>query len=236
MADFINTIDVLGDDAVVDGIITGTITEFKDDTITEVGKSAFRDCAELEVVCFPNVTKALGNAFHRCRSLKSADLPNLTDADAYLFSECESLSSVNLPKLTTITDNMFSYCAFQSIVLPSATTFVDNSFTAFGFCKNLEVIDLPVCTSIPGGNHFNTCSALRAFILRNTSAVCPLGNAGSFNNSGVAKGTGYIYVPRALVDSYKTATNWSAYASQFRALEDHTVDGTITGALDEDKI
>lgn len=45
-----------------------------------------------------------------------------------------------------------------------------------------------------------------------------------------------IYVPAALIDSYKAATNWSAYANQFRALEDYTVDGTITGELDESKI
>lgn len=49
-------------------------------------------------------------------------------------------------------------------------------------------------------------------------------------------GTGYIYVPRALVDTYKAATNWSTIADQFRALEDYTVDGTITGELDESKI
>lgn len=40
----------------------------------------------------------------------------------------------------------------------------------------------------------------------------------------------------ALVDSYKAATNWSTYATQFRALEDYTVDGTITGELDSTKI
>lgn len=34
-------------------------------------------------------------------------------------------------------------------------------------------------------------------------------------------GTGYIYVPAALVDSYKAATNWSTYADQIRAIEDY---------------
>ena len=33
--------------------------------------------------------------------------------------------------------------------------------------------------------------------------------------------TGYIYVPRALVNSYKAATNWSTFASQIRAIEDY---------------
>ena len=54
--------------------------------------------------------------------------------------------------------------------------------------------------------------------------------------SGIANGKGYIYVPRAMVDTLKSATNWSTYATQIRALEDYTVDGTITGELDESKI
>jgi hypothetical protein len=45
-----------------------------------------------------------------------------------------------------------------------------------------------------------------------------------------------IYVPSVLVDSYKAYTNWSAIAVNIHALEDYTVDGTITGELDEAKI
>ena len=35
------------------------------------------------------------------------------------------------------------------------------------------------------------------------------------------KREGYIYVPRALLESYKTTTNWSYYADSFRAIEDY---------------
>jgi hypothetical protein len=52
----------------------------------------------------------------------------------------------------------------------------------------------------------------------------------------IASGTGYIYVPAARVNNYKSATYWKDYAAQIRALEDYTVDGTITGALDPNKI
>ena len=37
----------------------------------------------------------------------------------------------------------------------------------------------------------------------------------------IASGTGYVYVPSALVNSYKSATNWSTYADQIRAIEDY---------------
>lgn len=128
MADFINTIDVLGDDAVIDSIIMRTITEFKDNVITNVG--------------------------------------------AYAFHKCTSLVEVDLPNVSTIADN-----------------------------------------------GFNNCSALVTLIVRST-AVCAL-KTNVFLSTPIANGTGYIYVPRALVDSYKAATNWSVYASQIRAIEDY---------------
>ena len=47
-------------------------------------------------------------------------------------------------------------------------------------------------------------------------------------------------VPAALVESYKTATNWAAYwgygNNKFLALEDYTVDGTVTGEIDWDRL
>jgi hypothetical protein len=84
--------------------------------------------------------------------------------------------------------------------------------------------------------------------------MCNLANTNAFTGCYHILGTvdstynpngdkdGYFYVPRALLSDddatkdYRRATNWSTYASQFRALEDYTVDGTITGALDPTKI
>ena len=90
-------------------------------------------------------------------------------------------------------------------------------------------------SEILGTYGFANMNGLKALLLRNES-LCSLSNTNAFSNSTVKTGTGYIYVPATLVDSYKAATNWSTYASQFRALEDYTVDGTITGELDESKI
>ena len=87
-----------------------------------------------------------------------------------------------------------------------------------------------------GSYAFRYDEELKSLILRNPNAVCTLSNKNAFNNSSILNGTGYIYVPSALIEQYKVATNWSTYASQFRALESYTVDGTITGELDEAKI
>ena len=129
MAEFINTIDVLGDDVVFDSIIDRTITEFKDNSVETVGKYAFTKCNALVTVLLPNV-KSIG---------------------VYAFNNCTNLTAV---------------------------------------------------------------------IIR-YDGVCTLHNADAFGNSAVAKGTGYVYVPKEHLDSYKAATNWSSYADQIRAIEDY---------------
>ena len=53
------------------------------------------------------------------------------------------------------------------------------------------------------------------------STMAKLDNTNTFNSTPIASGTGYIYVPAALVDNYKAATNWSTYANQIRAIEDY---------------
>ena len=119
----------------------------------------------------------------------------------------------------------------------------DNSVTrleshVFEYCTALAIVDVPKVTYIGQGT-LGRCTSLLSVVLRNVEAVCTLDSlswVNTFRDTPIASGTGYIYVPRALVDSYKAATNWSTYAAQFRALEDYTVDGTITGDLDESKI
>lgn len=68
-------------------------------------------------------------------------------------------------------------------------------------------------------NAFYNCSSLEALIIRGTN-VMTNSSTGTFTGSAIAKGTGYIYVPDALVDSYKTATNWSVYADQIKPLSE----------------
>ena len=106
---------------------------------------------------------------------------------------------------------------------------------AFYFCQSLTSVHFPAATSIDD-EAFYLCRKLTSLILRVTTQVCTLLRNNAFSNTPIASGTGYIYVPAALIDSYKTATNWTTYANQFRALESYTVDGTTTGELDPTKV
>lgn len=89
----------------------------------------------------------------------------------------------------------------------------------FYSCASLTHIDLPVATEI-GTYAFGAMSAtynvLETLILRSPTLV-NLANTNAF----YTKTNVYIYVPSALIDTYKAATNWSTYAERFRAIEDY---------------
>lgn len=113
----------------------------------------------------------------------------------FAFSSCDTLTSIDLPNATSIGNSAFRSCP----VLTSA--------------------DLPNATSI-GDVAFYGCNALTSVIIR-TLQVCTLDFSVFGGSTPIADGTGYIYVPADLVEAYKTATNWSEYASQIRAIEDY---------------
>ena len=209
MSDFINTIDVLGDDAVIDSIINRSIVEFKDDVITSVGNYAFNDCTALETIDLPNVTYLGTYAFRNCKALKMLDFPNIVEVGAYVqtIGDCgEGEAHIKLPRVTKI--GTFGFRDFAPFIaeFSSAVTFANNAF----------------------GTSYRGCGYL---ILRSDAMSVMSGTAIFASDIKNA-----ILVPRSLIDSYKVATNWSAYADKFKAIEDYTVDGTTTGELDKTKI
>lgn len=127
----------------------------------------------------------------------------------------------------------------DQIIMRTVTDYKENRIlkigqNAFSSCTALTVVDVPNVTTI-GFYALAGCTVLEALILRN-SEIVTMENSNALESSTIATGTGFVYVPSALVDGYKAATNWSVYAAQIRALESYTVDGTTTGELDAAKI
>ena len=83
MADFINTIDVLGDGAVFDSIIGRTIAEFKDDRIETVRDYAFYNCSNLTEVDLPSATSVKYSAFTGCSALTKVNIPAVKAIEPY---------------------------------------------------------------------------------------------------------------------------------------------------------
>ena len=108
----------------------------------------------------------------------------------------------------------------DSIIDGSIAEFVDDQITIIGFsafqnCSKLTSVDLPVVTSV-GSSAYRGCSNLTSVILRNASQVVTLGGTSAF----VQADNAIIYVPDALVDDYKAATNWSTYADRIKGLSE----------------
>lgn len=224
--------------------------------VTIFGDGVLRDCIKIVNIDFPELLRVNGQyTFNGMKELANVNLPKLISGGKYMFQNCSKLTSIELPSLAIIGDSMFvstsglttarfpiahsisSSCFYvcrelTDIEIPLVTTI---SYSAFKSCFALTKIDLPLVNNI-GGEVFYGCSKLVSVMLRNTETVCSLYSTNAFTNTPIKTGTGYIYVPSALIEEYKVATNWSTYANQFRALEDYTVDGTITGTLDENKI
>lgn len=129
------------------------------------------------------------------KTLTKFENHRITKIGGRVFFGALSLSEVYCQKVSNIGDYAFSSCTgLVKAIFPSATVISTNAF--------------------------GSCTSLAALILSNGS-VCRLANVSGFNLSSIAKGTGFVYVPKSLVDSYKSATNWTTYASQIRAIEDY---------------
>lgn len=138
-----------------------------------------------------------------------------TRLEEYAFDSCSKLVSFEAPNVTSIGTAAFMNCNALKII----------EFLEQG---NSNVITF-------GSSTFTGCTSLKALVLRN-GVVHTLGGTSDYLPPAIENGTGFIYVPRTILETYKTATNWSVYAEQFRALEDYTVDGTLSGDIDETKI
>ena len=209
----------------LDALIEGTITEVNSGVTSVVG-FAFYGQKKLTSANLQNATIVCERAFYLCTNLTRANFPKATQIGQYAFYSCSKLTSIDLPSATSIEANSFNGCsALTSIDLPSATS-IGNS--TFEYCNKIVSANLPSATSI-GSSAFSRCASLKSVILR-SETVCALANTSAFQYCYHILGTknstynpngdkdGYIYVPANLVDAYKSATNWSTYASQIRAI------------------
>ena len=176
------------------------------------------DLSSLKGVKFDNATSMADGAIQNV-GISTLTLPKVTTVGKQCIKSCTSLTSVSLPLLETAGDEFLnSNTKLTDVSLPKITTFGSNAFSS---CLSLTKITLPKVTSINGSYLCSGCTALTAFVITNEEQVCTLSSTSScFANTPIKSGTGYIYVPDALVDSYKTATNWSTFASQIKPLSE----------------
>lgn len=228
MAEAVAGIETGGGDDFAKSIVERTITEVNDGTIETIGAYSFKNCSSLTSVNMTAAKTMYVYAFDECKYLTTVSMPSLTTGGAYGFNNCIRLETVNMASLSGVADNMFSSCKIKSIDLPSAKTVGQYGFK---ICEKLETVVIPSATTI-NKYAFSNCKSLKSVVLDGNS-VCTLSASTAFYGCVHILGTvdstynpdglmdGYIYVPDALVEDYKAATNWSTYASQIRPLSEY---------------
>ena len=121
--------------------------------------------------------------------------------------------------LETLGSAAFIHCSALAEVKFPAVLSSGVAVNALRYCSALKKVDFGEINAVKGllGYCLADCKVLEMLVIRNTDQP----PATAFNNTPIKTGTGYIYVPAAMVDAYKSATNWSAYADQIRAIEDY---------------
>jgi hypothetical protein len=150
------------------------------------------------------------NVFQSCYSLTSITIPRSVTSIIGSFSYCYSLTSITIPSsVTNIGSNAFQSCySLTSITIPSSVTSI--GYYAFQNCYSLTSITIPRRVTSIGNYAFQSCYAIIEYDFSNYTSVPTLSGTDAFYSiNGICK----IKVPASLEASWKTATNWSAYAN-----------------------
>lgn len=204
-----------------DAIIEGTLSEYTNDRVTSIARSMFYHNTSLVSVNFPKVKSVHGTAFAECEKLTTVNMPQVENVGygqyGSAFQNCPRLKEFIAPKIRHIGAYSFSYClSLVKVDIGLETNSLTTDICRIGYC------------AFDG-------TKLKELIIRRKTFVYGL-EENALRGTPIANGTGYIYVPRDVIVQYRLLDQWCNVESQIRALEDYTVDGTITGELDPNKI
>ena len=172
----------------------------------------FNGCAKLSQFVFPHdVTGTLYVLFNGCNNLPAVTLPPaVTEIGNYAFQNCFKIETFSIPSsIEGIGNNAFYGCYnLRHITIPPSVKSIGSG--TFTYSDSLSSITIPSSVTSIGNNAFASCRGLSQIHFLSTTPPT-LGGTSVFKN--IASDC-KIYVPTASLQSYKTATNWSSYASK----------------------
>ena len=209
-----------------------TIPQLDTSNVTDTSYT-FYYCENLQTIPQLNTSKVtdMSGMFYGCANLQT--IPQLNTSNVtnmqYMFYGCHKLQTIPQLDTSNVTDMgcMFEFCNNLQTIPRLNTSKVADMERMFENCRNLQTIDITSLDKISSTSSMNyfaiSCNSLTKFIIRNMTVIPPLNN-NSFNNcyhfTGTVNSTynpeglkdARIYVPDNMVESLKTATNWSEFA------------------------
>lgn len=174
---------------------------------------------------FPKA-KTIGNyAFRYCYGLTGeVTLPStVTSIGQYSFASCKNMTKFTATgAITTLGTYTFvgasadhkmtmTECYLPNLGTSIALNLNWGHSTAAYACQSLEIVDIGKAKSI-AANTFANCYKLSTLIMRRTGTATTCANVSAFLNTplrGYSSRTANIYVPEALIDTYKAASVWT---------------------------
>lgn len=182
---------------------------------TTIGSYAFYCCSQLSTAQFPKCTTIYNSAFYGASRMTTGAFQNCSTIYSSAFYNCSSLTTINLLGCKTIQSGAFYNCyKLSAIDLPLCTSIASS---AFRYCSSLSSVTL-LAPSI-GAYAFANCTKLSTIKFTKTTGIASLAASTAFYSTGITSSTGTIYVPLALVASYKSATNWAYFSSRIQGYD-----------------
>lgn len=184
-------------------------------SIWYISQDAFRGSNALVDCMLPESVTSIGDyAFNGCTSLSNIVLwdNTITGIPAYCFADCDNMLNINIPKgVTSIGTGAFQGCGgLSEIIMPDSVKSIGGS--AFSGCTGLLNINIPSgVTNIYAYAFYNCTSLQSVYCLATTPPTL-----GSYVFDGTNNCP--IYVPAASVETYKTSSGWSSYASRIQPI------------------
>ena len=134
------------------------------------------------------------NCFRSQTGIYVVNFPEATIIQGSAFWECTELTQGSFPKVEAIAASAFYGCTgFGRLNFPLVTA-IDSA--AFYGCFNLNIVVI------------------------GTSSCTLSDSYSTFEQTGISYGMGGIYVPDTAVNTYKNATNWSAYGDYIKPISE----------------
>lgn len=183
---------------------------------TTLGQYSFSGLQRLEVMTIPDgVTSIASYGGYNNVVLKALIFPKtLKTYSSNAFQQLYSLCWLSIPNgVTTIPQRCFAQIyEINNIIIPNTVKTLVNG--AFYRANAVTKIVIPESVTSIGNEAFYQCYSLKEFHLLPTTPPT-LGNTNAF--TGIVSDC-IFYVPysedHSILDAYKTATNWSTFASK----------------------